>query len=540
MSGGKETGRQKMIGMMYLVLTALLAMNISKDVLLAFITIEETLGNTNENFEAKNEVLYSKFEKMDAENHTKTGPWKEKADKIKEEAEKLCKYVDELKHGLFIAAKPDMPQTVADTLKLVNAVEAGISLDDYDTPTHYLIGEISNPTGKGVDLKKKIREFRELVLNMVPEKEKAKFKMGLVTDDLYEHHAQATVPWEVFNFDHTTMAASMALLESVKNEVRNSESDIVTLLLREIDAGDFKFDKVTAKVVAPSNYIVLGEEYKAEVFVAAYSTTTDPEILVGNVDTTTMTIKGEPEKVEVAQGVGHYTKRTSAEGFQTWGGIINVKAPDGSIKSYPFESSYQVARPSYAVSPTKMNVFYIGVENPVAISVAGAAASNVVATLSGNGRIVSKGQGNYGVTVTGGTECTINIAVKDPKTNSTKSMGPGQKFRIKKVPNPVAKFAGVVGDGSVSLGEVKAAAGCIASLDDFVFDLRFNVTKWTMSMNLNGLFQSEEARGPGVTPGMKSLLSKAKKGTRVIIEDVHAVGPDGTDRKLSPVNLKIK
>lgn len=536
MSGGKETGRQKMIGMMYLVLTALLAMNISKDVLLAFITVEHGLNETNNNFDGKNGVLYAKFDKGMIENKTKTKPWADKAFKIREEAQKLCTYIDELKSELYQIAQPDLSKEMADTFQLKN----GTANDNYDIPTNFLIGpEPAKPTGKGVELKEKVRAFRDLVMSYVPEKEKAGFKIGLNTEDVYDSHGEKMVPWEVSNFDHTTMAACMCLMAGVKNEVKNAESDIVSLLLRAIDAGDFKFDMITARVVAPTSYIVLGEEYNADIFVAAYSTTKNPEILVGPVDTTTRTIKGTPEIVPVESGLGKYKIKPTSEGLQTWSGLVNVTAPDGSVKSYPFESSYMVAKPSFAVSPTKMNVFYIGVSNPVDISVAGAAPSNVVATLAGSGRIDNKGQGHYEVTVTSGTECSVNVAIKDPKTNTTKSMGAGQKFRVRKVPNPVAKFAGVVGDGSVTKGEIQAAGGCIAELADFVFDLKMPVTKWTMSMNINGLFQEETARGASITPGMKALLSKAKKGSKILIEDVHVQAPDG-DRKIVGCNIKIK
>ncbi|MGB3947381.1 MAG: GldM family protein, partial [Bacteroidia bacterium] len=193
----------------------------------------------------------------------------------------------------------------------------------------------------------------------------------------------------------------------------------------------------------------------------------------------------------------------------------------------------------FAVSATKMNVFYIGVPNPVDISVAGAAPSNVVATLAGSGRIDNKGQGHYEVFVTGGTEATINVAVKDPKTNTTKSMGAGQKFRVKKIPSPAAKFAGVSGDGAVTKGELMAAAGCISDMGDFLFDLKMPVTKWTMSMSVNGLFQDQTANGPGVTSGMKSMMEKAKKGTKILIEDVYVQAPEGS-RKVNGVILKVK
>ncbi len=199
MSGGKETGRQKMIGMMYLVLTALLAMNISKDVLLAFITVEEGLNHTNENFDEKNEVLYAKFEKGLAENKAKTKPWADKAFKVKEEAEKLCKFIDETKSELYRLAQPDLSKAAADTFHLHN----GTANDNYDIPTNYLIGpETANPTGKGVELKKRIADFRNLVLDLVPPKEKAGFKISLNTGDVFDHHAEKTVPWEVSNFDH--------------------------------------------------------------------------------------------------------------------------------------------------------------------------------------------------------------------------------------------------------------------------------------------------------------------------------------------------
>lgn len=536
MSGGKETPRQKMIGMMYLVLTALLAMNISKDVLLAFITVESGLNATNNNFDQKNNVLYAKFDKGMAENKTKTKPWADKAFKIREEAGKLCKFIDEAKSELYILAQPELTKQIADTFQLKN----GIANDNYDIPTNYLIGpETAKPTGKGVEIKKRITEFRKLVMEMVPEKDKAGFKIGLLTDDQYDSHAQKSLPWEVYNFDHTTMAACMCLLAGVKNDVKNAESDIVTLLLRAIDAGDFKFDIITAKVVAPTSYVVMGDEYTADIFVAAYSSTDDPEVLVGNVDTTTNTITGTPEIVPVSAGLGKYTVKTSSEGLQTWSGLINVKAPDGSIKPYPFTSTYMVARPSFAISPTKMNVFYIGVANPVDISAAGVAPTNVVATLSGAGTITNKGQGHYEVNVKSGNKCTINVGAKDPKTGVTKSIGPGMEFRIKKVPSPNAKFANVVGDGAITKGQLQAAGGIFADLSDFVFDLKFPINKWTISMSINGLFNDITAKGPGLTNDMRAMLSKAKKGSKILIEDVWVQAPDGP-RKITGCNIKIK
>ena len=198
-----------------------------------------------------------------------------------------------------------------------------------------------------------------------------------------------------------------------------------------------------------------------------------------------------------------------------------------------------VARPSMAISPTKMNVFYIGVENPVDISVAGVAPTDVVATMSGGGgSIINKGQGHYIVKVTSGNECSVNVSAKNSKTNTSKSMG-SMKFRVKKVPSPQASYAGVVGDGKVSKGELMNAAGVIPKLEDFVFDLKFPVVSWNMSIFINGVYADYTANGASATGQMKDILGKVKPGQKVLIEEVIVQAPDGV-RKIVGCGLIIK
>jgi gliding motility-associated protein GldM len=536
MSGGKETPRQKMIGMMYLVLTALLALNVSKEILNAFVIIEEGLNVTNTNFDGKNGMLYSKFDKAMADNKTKTKPWYDKAMIAKKYSNELCGYIDEIRSELYQRIQK-VDKTVADTFQLKNLD----SKDENNIPTEILIGAGADPeapTGKSKDLKEKIEKFKKDMIALVPEKERAGLKLGLSTEDMYSIGDEKMVSWESNMFAHQPAAAVFSVLAKLKNDVKNAESDVVSTLLKSIDAGDFKFDNVVAKVVAPTSYILAGEEYTADIFIAAYSSTQSPEILIGNVDTATKKINGTPTTVPVESGLGKYTVRTGAEGLQEYNGLINVKAPDGSIKAYPFHGEYMVAKASMAISPTKMNVFYIGVENPVDISVAGAAPTDVVATISGGGgSIINKGQGHYIVKVSSGNECTVNVAVKS-KAGASKSMG-GMKFRVKKVPSPQASFAGVIGDGKVSKGELAVAGGVIPKLDDFVFDLKFPVVSWNMSVFVNGAYADYSAQGASATPAMKELLAKVKPGQKVLIEEVKVQCPDGV-RKITGCVLKVK
>jgi hypothetical protein len=132
----------------------------------------------------------------------------------------------------------------------------------------------------------------------------------------------------------------------------------------------------------------------------------------------------------------------------------------------------------------------------------------------------------------------VNVALRK-KDGTTKSMGPGMKFRVKRVPSPQASYAGVVGDGKVSKGELLAAGGVIPKLEDFVFDLPFPVVSWNMSVYINGAYADYTAQGPGATAAMKDVLSKVRSGQKVLIEDVKVKCPDGV-RKITGCVLKIK
>jgi gliding motility-associated protein GldM len=276
--------------------------------------------------------------------------------------------------------------------------------------------------------------------------------------------------------------------------------------------------------------------------VAAYSSTQDPQIWLCDVDTAT----GKPKpgsridstSVKTGGGMGLYEVTAGATGLQQWSGLIRVKKPDNSYASYPFKAEYMVAAPSAAVSPTKMNVFYIGVDNPVTISAAGVAPSDLQPTFAGGGSMTSAGKpGEYVVRVNSGTEATINVSAKI--NGASKSMG-AFKFRVKRVPDPVAYLGSIKGDGQMTKSELSAASGIFARMDNFDFDLSFKVVSFVMSMSVNGVFAEKKANGPALSGEMKSLLAGAKPGAKVFFEQITVQGPDGTLRKIPGVNIKVK
>ena len=543
MSGGKQSPRQKMIGMMYLVLTALLALNISKEIINAFITIDDGLKLTNANFDKKNEMTYMAFAKAYDLDKVKAKVPYENAIKAKKLSADLCTYITNIRGKMVgLSAGFDASSKVGDTLRLTLLEKP----DDYDNPTNFMIGsDPANVTGEAKKLKETLVKYYADLEKLLPEKSQkdfaARIKPSIPTKEVYSAEHEKMISWEWYNFYHAPIVAAIAQMDRIINDVKNAEGDAVNELFASVNASDFKFDRLVAKVVAPTSYVFSGDRYNADVFVAAYSSTQNPVVYLGNFDTIKpfKLLSGsiDSTSVKVIGGLGKYEVQAGGTGIQKWAGLIRVKKPDGAYESYPFKGEYMVASPSAAVFLEKMNVFYIGVDNPITISAAGVAPSSLSPSFTG-GTLKSNGKpGSYIVNVSGGTEATLNIGAK--LNGSNKSMG-SFKFRIKRVPDPVAYVGSIKADGVMSKNELLGQGGLIVKMENFDFDLKFTVVSFVLSVSVNGMFVDKKSMGPGLTAEMKTMLGAAKAGNRVFFEQVTVKGPDGTLRKIPGVNIKIK
>jgi gliding motility-associated protein GldM len=546
MSGGKQTPRQKMIGMMYLVLTALLALNISKEIINSFMIIESGLISTTEGIDSKNGILYQQFELALLNDEKKARPFYEKATKIKEKADELSAYIGtlkaELRARIQYSETPDAGMIAqGDTLKSYLLEQP----DNYDIPTHFMIGDdpaTITPDKPAAVLETKMDEYKAFIISQLTPAQQTELEENLKTldtEEIYNKTEEKNVSWIWGNFYHLPVVAMLANLTRLQVDVKNAEGDVINELLSSVSKNDFKFDTLAAKVVAPTSYVLQGEKYTANLFVAAFSTTSNPEVWLCQYDSVTMKPIGDVDSttVKVSRGMATYEVDAGAVGLQQWSGLIRVKKPDNSYESYPFKSEYIVAAPSAAVFLEKMNVFYIGVDNPISISAAGVAPSDLQPSLSGGNMRPGGKPGSYIVTVSSGTKATLNVGAK--LNGVQKSMG-SFEFRIKRVPDPVAFVGSIKGDGQMTKGELNGVSGVFARMENFDFDLSFSVVSFVMSMNVNGVFVEKKANGPAITPEMKTLLTGAKPGNKVFFEQVTVKGPDGTLRKIPGVNIKVK
>lgn len=522
MAAYKETPRQKMIAMMYLVLTALLALNVSVEILEAFIVVNESLETTNDNLNRKVTGAYGKFEQQYSLNPKKVGPYWEQAQKVHKLATDMVNYIQNTKYDVISKVEGvsvDSAKTIP--LRLLK------NKDNYDKPTNYFIGDSQDGSaGKSKELKLKLEEFNKKIVEYIDPKARGTIKGNINLVGPYHDASGARQNWEMHHFYYTILAADVTILNKLISDVYGYEFDIINHLYASVDAQDFKFNRIEAKVIPKSNYVFLGDTYEADVFVAAYDTIQNPEVIING-----RPIMGKGGKV-------HFTMSATKEGFQNYTGFIRAKDATGALISYPFKQEYLVAPPSLTVSPTKMNVFYVGVENPVSISSGGLSDKQLSPSITPPARIFrTNGGSGWAVTVPGSLK-NAKITVSATIEGKIKNLG-STDFRVKRIPSPTAKIGGTTG-GPISKTLLAASGAIIPSMpEDFEFNLNFDIVSFTFSVVKGGDYFSRTGRGNILTEEMKNIVRNAKRGERVWIEDIKAKGPDG-ERQLNSINLVLQ
>jgi gliding motility-associated protein GldM len=546
MSKGKETPRQKMIGMMYLILTAMLALNVSKEAVEAFKKVDLSLTKTTANYIKKNDITYATFDAAAAENPEKAGPWKTKAYDVKGRADELFDYIQDLKIEIITKAEgPEAEALLPDNRIDITKVKR---IDENNIPSEVLVG--ANQDGKGNDLKALIEDYRQFLVETLEGKDigaEQSILDILNTEDPVNLEGTGTEDWVTAQFQTMPLVAVITILSKMQVDVRNAETDVLNFLYTQIDAGSFKFNYIIPTVTTNTSYVMQGNEYEAKIFVAATDTTQDLEIFVGPYTTTTNadgSLAYEPSsqstKLPIDEsGRGIYRVRAGSVGEKSWGGVIRMKAPDGNLRTFRFDQKYSVGTPNVVVSPTAMNVLYQGIQNPLDISVPGVGSDKLTVRMT-NGDIKRGKYKDYrGEYVaqprTVGQNAQIIVTANiDGKVQSF----PPVEFRVRRLPDPEARFANMK-EGNVLRSVAAAQQVVTAVLENFEFDLTYTVTGFTVSVNDKGFEITAESNSNRLTNKQKELIGNLRAGQKLIIEKIKAVGPDGRTRDLNPIILKI-
>lgn len=539
-----------MINLMYLVLTALLALNVSKDILDSFIIVNEGLENTKSTFKEKMDATYAQFGQLAQENQAKYGQAWTEAQEVQRLASGLVSHIDTLK-GMLISRTDKVP--LEQVMGMENGVDTVLNLefvklkDNNTYITEMMVGSEPAKPKEGpytaMDLQKMLEAFRDQVKVAAGDDEKLQASADRMFNFEPRKDASGTVNnWPSMNFYHVPVVAGITTLSKIQTDIRTMESELVSRMLGDVESETFKFNTLTAIVRPQSSYVTVGGTYRANIFLGAYDNQNEPEVFIAGpgayVDSTVTppVIVGESIKLPMEGAQAVLEQPASSAGLKSVTGIIKFKPVGGDLQVQRFKTEYEVAAPSLVVSPTKMNVFYRGVENPVSISVAGYSASNIQPSMT-NGTL---GRDRDGYVVKPGSGPTAMVSVTVTNADGSKKSMPGVEFRVKNVPNPSPYFAGKgVNDNSVRRNELVAAQGVLAKMENFEFDLRFDIVGYTVVTTIAGNVLEEPCVGPALTTDAKKVLERVRSGQRVFIENIRAKGPDGTVRNLGALSFKV-
>ena len=496
--------RQKMINLMYVVLMAMLALNISSEVLNGFSIVEESLNRTTANSSKENEVLYDNFAEQMKANPAKVKEWFDKATAVKRMSDSLYNYAQQLK--LQIVQEADGKDANVLDIK---------SKDNLEAASHVMLAP---GTGQGHKLFNAINSFRNRILAMVSDPHQRSIIESNLTTKLPKNANTMGKNWEEYMFEDMPVAGAVTLLSKLQSDVRYAEGEVLHTLVSNIDMKDIRVNKLSAFVIPESRTVISGDQFSAQIVMAAVDTTQQPEIYVGG--------------QRISNGLYRFT--AGGVGEHQFGGYITMRDGSGNVIRRDFTQKYTVVAPSATVSADLMNVLYAGYDNPISVSIPGVPLNAVQASMSG-GSFRSIGMGKYIARPSAvGSDVTINVASN--ANGKSRQMGKFT-FHVRKLPDPAAyitvgtdRFRG----GGLAKASLMGANGIKAAIDDGILDIQFKVVSFeTVFFDNMGNAVPMASAGASFSERQRGTFRKLARGKRFYISRITAVGPDGITRKLN-------
>lgn len=496
-----------MINLMYVVLMAMLAMNVSSEVLEGFSVVDGSLRRTTEQTYKENQMLYDAFNKQYSANSTKTEEWYQKAVEVRKESQQLYDLIAQIK--TLIAIEADGKDAKADSIQNRESLEAA--------------AQVMVAPGKdwGKKLLNGINDYRTKMLSMTADENKRTVINANLSTAVPSNKENKN--WIEYYFEDMPAAAAVTFLTKLQSDIRYTEGEVLHTLINNVDAGDVRVNSLEALVIPSSQTVVQGTSFKANIVMAAVDTTQVPDIFIGD------------KQVTLHNGI--YETLCSKTGDFTLKGYLQMQGKSGENIRRNFEQRYSVVEPTATVSSDLMNVLYAGYNNPISISVPGVPLSQVTANIDG-GTLTKTAEGKYIArpSKTG----TATITVFSNATGKQQQMAQYQ-FRVRRLPEPTTyidikdeknaseRYRG----GTISRNALIGAGGIGAAIDDGILDVPFRVTAFeTVFFDRMGNAVPMVSEGDKFSERQKETFQKLARNRRFYISHVTATGPDGIQRKL--------
>lgn len=508
--------RQKMINLMYVVLMAMLALNVSTEVLNGFSIVEESLNRTTANSNKENQTIYNDFASQMKSNPEKVKAWFDKARSVKEMSDSLYDFAQQLK--IAIVKEADGKNGDLQNIKNKESLE----------PANQIM--LAPIGGKGKKLFNAINSYRERILTMVTDEDQKLIINNNLSTKLPKKAHTMGENWQEYMFEDMPVAAAVTLLSKLQSDVRYAEGEVLHTLVSNVDMKDIRVNKLSAFVIPNAQTIISGGKLSARIVMAAVDTTQRPNIYIGN------------RRVNLHNGL--YEMQCSRTGDFNLNGYITMANGRGDILRRNFTQKYTVVAPSATVSADLMNVLYAGYSNPISISVPGVPLNKITATMSG-GILQPVSSGKYiARPMKIGHDAVISVFSNI--SGHIQKMGQ-YNFHVRKLPDPSAFIAfkdasGIPSryrGGALAKGQLMSATGIGAAIDDGLLDIPFRVLSFeTVFFDNMGNAVPQASSGPNFSERQKDIFRKLQRNRRFYVTHILAIGPDGIERKL-PTAMEV-
>ena len=498
--------RQKMINLMYVVLMAMLALNVSNEVLNGFTVVEESLGRTTSNSAKENAAIYDTFSQQMKQNPEKVRQWFEKSQAVKLMSDSLYNFAQQLKEA--IVREADGKDADLNNIKAKDDLEAASQI------------MLAPGTGKGKHLFEMINSYRGRILKMVGDPKQQEIISSNLTTEVPKSQRALGKNWQEYMFEDMPVAAAVTLLSKLQSDVRYAEGEVLHTLVSNIDVKDIRVNKLDAFVIPEKTTLYPGEVFNADIVMAAVDTTMQPEIYVNGT-------KINPK--------GKYSFTAGAVGEHSFSGYLMTRNAAGETMRRDFLQKYTVipAPTGATVAADLMNVLYAGFQNPMSVSVPGVPANAVSVSMSG-GSLVSKGAGHYVATPSQvGKDVVFTVSANDK--GKTRQMAQ-VTFKVRKLPDPTPYV--VIGSdrfkgGNMPKASLVAMDALHAAIDDGLLDIPFKVLSFeTVFFDDMGNSIPIASEGASFSGRQKDTFRRLSRNKRFYVRGVKAIGPDGIQRTL--------
>jgi len=503
--------RQKMINLMYVVLMAMLALNVSTEVLEGFSVVEESLNRTTNNSSRENEALYNSLSEQFKSNPEKVQAWFDNATSVKRSSDSLYNFVQSLKNA--IVRQADGPKGDVHNIENKDNLEAASII------------MLAPGTGKGKQLYQQINRYRDKMLTYITDEQQRSMIMSHLSTTPSKRAKGMGKNWQEYMFEDMPVSAAITLLSKLQSDVRYAEGEVLHTLVSNVDMKDIRVNKLAAFVIPESRTIVSGDQFSARIVMAAVDTTSQPDIYIGG------------RKVALHNNTYQFT--ANGVGEHSFSGYMTMRNGVGDLIRRNFSQTYSVVAPSATVSADLMNVLYAGYDNPISISIPGVPLSAVSASMAG-GSFRSVGIGKF-IARPSAIGKDVIISVASSANGMIRQVGKFT-FKVRKLPDPVAylsvgtdRFKG----GSLAKASLMNTEGISAAIDDGLLDIQFKVVSFeTVFFDNMGNAVPMSSDGSRFSERQRETFRKLSRSKRFYITRVSAIGPDGLTRNL-PASMEV-